>query len=524
MRNAALVVTLVLTGCATLPPEAAPLVPIERALAAFGFAMIPDTVATVPVIDKLVVLSKGEPSSLCQEIVTRDNTVFRNSGDVAGASVRLAGCLQTDYVSSGSSQTDLLRLRTAGDGFLDHVEAERQRRGADVVQLGSRSCDNCGIGFMCPSAFSAYSQVCLSCIGNWSAAHELGHTLCMAHDKANAGSAAFPYGYGWRSVDNQAGDTMAYGGGRRPQYSNPAVPFLGRSDASGAETADNARVLRTRALVVAGFLASTASAPVEPEGPPYILTGLCAYTTAVKTILGGEARALDRCRINWDVMNQALGDAYPTYQHRLIQTVEIPDLSPIGTVTWQFAQSAVQTHAAINAARDQAGADVVGLLVPAMTACGVATPNFDGGSRPYMVSALLCDVQVFTFPHEVAHLAGVQHDRAHATQAAWKSYGYGFVDLALGLRDAMAYPVGTTTRVNVYASPSYLGTATEDARRAFLEEFPRMTTWRAHGTLAPDARPTGTLALTFAGPQPPTGPLTIAPTYPTGPLTLEPLQ
>lgn len=267
----AVVVLCLLAGCASLPPSAPPLTPPEHLLAAAGFHFDFDTPPAVePRIDHLFVLAKGLGPSNCDNAMNIQAQVFANSGNIGNAWRRMVGCVPSEYVSSGSAQTDLSRLRSTSDGHLDNVHALRNQYGADTVTLISNSCDYCGVAYMAPTTVSAFAQVCAKCItSQFSETHEAtGHLVGMAHDKANASYAPLPYAYGWR--DAGKGTVMAYGSGRQKQFSNPTVNFIGTSTPSGkAGEADNARVLRERALMIAGFRPEMDdTTPQPPEGWP----------------------------------------------------------------------------------------------------------------------------------------------------------------------------------------------------------------------------------------------------------------
>ena len=81
-------------------------------------------------------------------------------------------------------------------------------------------------------------------MGNLSFPHEIGHNMGAHHDRDNAGSAPFPYAYGWRWDGNngtQYRSVMAYSpGSRQPYFSNPDINFQGAP--TGVENSeDNAR-------------------------------------------------------------------------------------------------------------------------------------------------------------------------------------------------------------------------------------------------------------------------------------------
>jgi hypothetical protein len=241
------------------PPELPPLQTPETIFRALGFPVMDDaplpgvTEGDVVTIDVLVVLASGVATSHCQSGITRINQTAVNSG-AATVQVRLVGCLPTTYVSSGSASTDLSRFTGTADGFLDEVHAERNRVGADTNVLVGKSGDACGVAYLNSSAGSAFAYVNDGCLSNSSFEHEWGHNVGMAHDLPNAGFCPFGYGCGW-CFGNGRKDVLTYpspcGGSRAPYYSNPDI--LNNGTPTGTATANNARVLRERAAVLANF-------------------------------------------------------------------------------------------------------------------------------------------------------------------------------------------------------------------------------------------------------------------------------
>ncbi len=151
----------------------------------------------------------------------------------ANAQVELAYVGLVGYVESGNASTDLSRLRGTSDGFMDNVHCIRDAVGADMVALLVRQFNACGIAYLMTNpgpgfASSAFSVTDKDCISGFTFAHELGHNMGCAHDRANAGNAAYPYAYGYRTPNNQYRTILAYSPGTRVgRFSNPNVTFNG---------------------------------------------------------------------------------------------------------------------------------------------------------------------------------------------------------------------------------------------------------------------------------------------------------
>src|SRR5437870_11459828 len=130
------------------PPEAPPLIPNLPPAVAPGVpspsaaADILDAPASIASIDLLVVytpaarIAQGGTAAIEALIdlgVSETNQAYANSG--ALQRINLVDKREIDYTESGSMSTDLGRLETNGDGYLDSVHALRDTYAADLVEL-----------------------------------------------------------------------------------------------------------------------------------------------------------------------------------------------------------------------------------------------------------------------------------------------------------------------------------------------------------------------------------------------------
>ncbi len=235
--------------------------------------------------------SSGSPNTNCS-LTTIDVIVFytplarQNAGGVAAIEAAIVGAIaqandghmqsgvpaefrlvhmaETNYAELGTG-TDLANLRSDQDGFMDEVHALRDTYGADLVHLVTdpASPAYCGIAYLMTNlstgfASSAFGVTVRTCISNRSFTHECGHNMGCHHDAANAGSALFPYSYGFRTADDAYRTIMAYPPGVRiNRWSSPNVTWLGYT-MGVAGAADNVLTLNQTVDTVAQFHATTA--------------------------------------------------------------------------------------------------------------------------------------------------------------------------------------------------------------------------------------------------------------------------
>jgi len=183
-----------------------------------------------------------------------------------------------NYDESGDFKTDLNRLTTGTDGYMDAVGGLRNTYGADLVSLFVENGQYCGMGWIGPSAnygFSVINRGCAS--GNLSYPHELGHNFGARHDTyVDAATTPYAYGHGWVDVGQGWRDVMAYNTAcaaygvnctRIAYFSNPNLTYGNPADPLGSTaTADVARVHNQNAQAVANFRASTQGGSTSSTG------------------------------------------------------------------------------------------------------------------------------------------------------------------------------------------------------------------------------------------------------------------
>lgn len=190
--------------------------------------------------------------------------------------------VETNYVESSTTTTDLDRLRMTSDGFMDEVHALRVETGADLVCLIRRgnATDAAGQAYVLsptsPQFASGFSVVAdIGALSNWTFAHEIGHNLSSRHDRpTNVATLSHAYGHRFVGSDgHQYRTVMATTSGwtRVPHFANPAVTFMDTPTGvpvGATEPADNALTFSISGPRVAAFCPQQSGAPrVIAESP-----------------------------------------------------------------------------------------------------------------------------------------------------------------------------------------------------------------------------------------------------------------
>lgn len=222
-------------------------------------AVIDVLVAYTPAVAAVYGLEGAE--ALVLQAVAETNQAYANSKMTTR--LHLLGSYMTDYYESGSMETDLKRLRTNGDGFMDDLHVLRDIYGADLVSLIDNDPSYCGMAYrmatlsswFASSAFSVIHHGCAT--GYYSFAHEIGHNQGAHHDATNAtGSALYPDAYGYQEPARAFRTIMSYacaGGCTRINYFSNANVSYQNVPTGVVGSAENADAIDRTAATIAAF-------------------------------------------------------------------------------------------------------------------------------------------------------------------------------------------------------------------------------------------------------------------------------
>lgn len=198
----------------------------------------------------------------CALAVDHANTAYQDSS--MSTRMRLVYCNEIAYTESGDQDTDLPRLRSTNDGYMDSVHTTRDTVNADMVSLVNDT--GSGLGY-CPGGAPTYASSPFNTCkwtrvaATFTLAHECGHNQGGGHDVANGGACGPSYGVGhlFGPVSDGWCTVLAYPTSTHPRvlhFSNPNITHNGYATgvAIGASgEAFNARVITDNDNTIEGF-------------------------------------------------------------------------------------------------------------------------------------------------------------------------------------------------------------------------------------------------------------------------------
>lgn len=245
-------------------------------------------VTTPPRVDLLLAYTPGMVTRYGSESAARTRlsyiTAITNQAledsKVAGR-MRLVGTIKVNYPDTNTNSQALDALADAsGNSPLQAVRTARRALGADLMALIrpflTPEHGNCGLAPVNGAKLAPYTTGAAAggraavsdakddntgfYCNDATLAHELGHTMGLVHETAEASNpGAFPYTYGWtvELPDDRGFNTlMAYGTSDTKTlfyYSNPNIYYCSAQPCGDASIADQARALNQIMPVVAAF-------------------------------------------------------------------------------------------------------------------------------------------------------------------------------------------------------------------------------------------------------------------------------
>ncbi len=182
---------------------------------------------------------------------------------------------------------------------------------------------------------------------------------------------------------------------------------------------------------------------------------LVLYTTPVKTSLGGDAQAQAFAQSAIDTTNTTYINSKIRQRVRLVNASEtaIAETGSLGTEL-----PVVRSDGAVAALRDQYKADLVAMISNSSDNCGIG--YLMGSANPlngFTVTSRTCAVGNLSFPHELGHNVGSQHNPENGSNP---TYPYGFGHYVNGVfRTVMSYVDPCTsgcTRRPYFSNPEVL--------------------------------------------------------------------
>ncbi len=227
-----------------------------------------------PILDVVVVYTAtalndaGSPDAINSEIkLAMAEGQFALDNSQINVQLRLVHTEMTSYTETGVYLTDLTRLATPGDGFMDDALATRDKYKADILSLWV---DQQGPGGLSGLAFQlvpngtiyTYNVIArVVATGHYIPIHEIGHNFGCDHEFGQSQSSLlFPYchGYIFQSPDLQTHSTImtaAANQTRIPYFCNTNLTYDNGSGPVplGTSTNNNALVMNNTAAKLTSF-------------------------------------------------------------------------------------------------------------------------------------------------------------------------------------------------------------------------------------------------------------------------------
>jgi len=272
--------------------------------------------------------SEASARTRLSNLVEVANQAYGNSG--TGVRFKVVGWRQV-RVADATPQVQLDALRRDAGAFAG-TAAQKQAQGAAMTvffapfNATTGSTGTCGLAYV-PAAraagIDAYRQQAPSLMfaalndgqhqsrycESLTLAHELGHNLGAAHDKANSSFAGvFAYSYG-KGVSGQFGTVMSYIQPKVALFSSPQLSCTSKKAPCGTSTENVVATFLQTKSTVAGLGRASAVAVgadgsvqaagwvLQPNGTPYTAGGVTLTPTATNVSCTVGSTGLYNCRV-----------------------------------------------------------------------------------------------------------------------------------------------------------------------------------------------------------------------------------
>ena len=222
----------------------------------------------------------------------------------------------------------------------------------------------------------------------------------------------------------------------------------------------------------ATHLVRTAAGAVQPNQPQtaaddgetsacHSIDVMIAYTPAARNAIGSDAATHALAYASVAVFNIVNSNSLVMPRMRLVHVVPV-DFAETSNLALDLARVQSPNDGImdeLHPLREQFGADLVSLLVHSTSSsCGVAyvmvDPSTEFSQFAFSVVQQNCAITNLSFPHELAHNLGSQHDWSDSSEGAFPySHGLRFTgDSGLNWRTVMAGTPGT--RIPFFSNPN----------------------------------------------------------------------
>lgn len=244
----------------------------------------------------------------------------------------------------------------------------------------------------------------------------------------------------------------------------------------------------------------------EGDVPTYpVIDVLVAYTPDALGLAGSQSAMNSEIALAISTTNSAYADSGVIGRVRLAGTTALTENLTLSNQSLDWLTYDDDGHSdQIHALRNSTGADLVSVLTDDGTSCGLAwvlNGTTDAGSRSrwgFSTVDYPCAVDNLSFPHELGHNMGLNHDRYVESSPDLYDYAVGYVYLPGKWRTIMAYnnqcaaqvPSFNCTRIPRFSNPDqtyggaplgrpWNGPTPADEHRALNNTHSFVASWRA---------------------------------------------